>query len=58
MNHAGMRPVLGDATTDADGKATIPFQWMMGGDWIVTVSVTLPDDSEVSQEFNVSVSGM
>lgn len=57
MNHAGMRPELGEATTDADGKATIPFEWSMGGDWIVTVSVTLPDSSEVSQEFPVSVSG-
>lgn len=57
MNHAGMTPVLGDAITDADGKATIPFNWSMGGDWIVTITVTLPDDSEVSQEFPVSVSG-
>ncbi|MCC6802716.1 MAG: FixH family protein [Anaerolineae bacterium] len=55
MNHAGMRPVLGEATTDADGKAIIPFRWSMGGDWVVTITVTLPDSSEVSQEFDVSV---
>lgn len=55
MNHAGMRPVLGEATTDADGKATIPFRWSMGGDWVVTITVTMPDSSEVSQEFDVSV---
>lgn len=55
MNHAGMQPVLGEATADADGKATVPFQWTMGGDWIVTITVTLPDGSEVSQTFDVSV---
>ncbi|MFN8560534.1 MAG: FixH family protein [Anaerolineae bacterium] len=55
MNHAGMRPVLGDATTAADGTATIPFNWTMGGDWVVTVTVTLPDGSEVSQQFDQSV---
>ena len=55
MNHAGMRPVLANAVTDADGKANIPFTWSMGGDWIVTVTVTLPDGSEVSQEFNFTV---
>lgn len=55
MSHAGMRPALGDATTDADGTATIPFNWTMGGDWIVTVTVTLPDGSEVSQQFDQSV---
>ncbi len=55
MNMAGMAPVLGSATTDAQGKAEIPFKWSMGGDWIVTVTVTLADGSEVSQDFNVSV---
>ncbi len=56
MNMAGMAPVLGSAKTDADGKASVPFKWSMGGDWIVTVTVTLADGSEVSQDFNVSVS--
>jgi hypothetical protein len=55
MTHAGMRPVLVDATTDASGSVSIPFTWTMGGDWIVTVSVTLPDGSEVAQQFDVSV---
>lgn len=55
MTHAGMRPVLAEATTDASGGARIPFEWTMGGDWIVTIVVTLPDGSEVSQQFNVSV---
>ncbi|MBI1256055.1 MAG: hypothetical protein GC204_01165 [Chloroflexi bacterium] len=56
MTHAGMRPVIADAaSTDAQGKVDIPFKWSMSGDWIVTVTVTLPDKSEVSQDFNVTV---
>ncbi len=55
MTHAGMKPVLGSAVTDAQGKAAIPFRWSMGGDWIVTVTVTLMDQSQVSQEFDLTV---
>ena len=56
MTHAGMRPVIADATsTDAQGKVDVPFKWSMSGDWIVSVTVTLPDKSEVSQDFNVTV---
>lgn len=55
MTHAGMRPELAGAVTDAQGLAVIPFRWSMSGDWIVTVTVTLADSSEVSQEFNLSV---
>ncbi len=57
MNHAGMKPVLADGTTAADGTVEVPFNWSMGGDWIVTVTVTLPDGSEVSQDFDYTVSG-
>ncbi len=58
MNHAGMKPVLADGTTGDDGTVDVPFAWSMGGDWIVTVTVTLPDGSEVSQDFNYTISGM
>ncbi len=58
MNHAGMKPVLADGTTSADGTVEVPFAWSMGGDWIVTVTVTLPDGSEVSQDFDYSIAGM
>src|SRR4051812_12023618 len=36
MTHAGMKPILGSVVTDAQGKASLPFRWTMGGDWIVT----------------------
>ena len=52
MTHAGMAPVLASDKTDAQGKLSLPFKWSMGGDWIVTVTVTLADGSQVSQDFN------
>ena len=56
MTHAGMRPIIVDATkTDAQGKVDIPFKWSMSGDWIVSVTVTLADNSQVSQDFNLTV---
>ena len=56
MRHAGMRPVIADASkTDAEGKVVIPFKWSMSGDWIVSVTVTLADNSQVAQDFNITV---
>ena len=55
MNHAGMRPSLGDGITDDQGQVSIPFDWTMAGDWTVTITVTLADGSDVSQDFPVTV---
>ncbi len=55
MNMAGMPPVLGSDRTNAQGEISLPFKWSMGGDWIVTVTVTLADKSQVSQTFNMTV---
>lgn len=42
MTHAGMQPVLPDAVTEAeDGVYAIPFEFTMGGDWIIEVEVLL-----------------
>jgi hypothetical protein len=56
MNHAGMVPVIGE-TSEAEEANTyrVPFHWSMGGDWILTVEVTLADGSKVSEEFTVTV---
>ena len=43
------------AKTDAQGKLSLPFKWSMSGDWMVTVTVTLADKSQVSQDFTVTV---
>ncbi len=56
MTHAGMRPIIPDAaSTDAQGKLVVPFKWSMSGDWIVSVTVTLADKSQIAQDFNVTV---
>ena len=56
MTHAGMRPTIVDAvTTDAQGKLVLPFKWSMSGDWIVSVTLTLADKSQIAQDFNVTV---
>jgi hypothetical protein len=56
MTHAGMRPIIADAaTTDAQGKLVLPFKWSMSGDWIVSVTVTLADNTQVAQDFNITV---
>jgi hypothetical protein len=49
MNHAGMQPVLGKAAQGVNGVYAVPFEWTMGGDWVVTVDVTLADGATFSQ---------
>ena len=58
MDHAGMVPVIREDITDnEDGVYRIPFEWTMGGDWIVVVEVTLPDETIAAQEFNFVITG-
>lgn len=56
MAHAGMVPSIGTATaaaTPGDYDATL--EWTMAGDWIVTVTATLPDGRMATEEFDVRV---
>lgn len=55
MNHAGMVPVDGSATTGVDGIASVPFEWTMGGDWILAVTVTTADGITVIGQVNAQV---
>jgi hypothetical protein len=55
MNHAGMEPVLADVEGGEGGTYEVPFEWTMGGDWVVTVTATLPDERIVSRTFDLSV---
>jgi len=57
MTHTGMVPVLSSAKTGIDGEYAIPFEWTMGGDWILTVTVSMPDGSLVERNFNLVVDG-
>lgn len=55
MTHAGMVPVLAQTAAGEAGRYAVPFEWTMGGDWIVTVQVTLPDGRQFSREMPVTV---
>jgi hypothetical protein len=55
MSHAGMVPVFGDAQEQGDGIYLVPFEWTMAGDWILTVSGTLGDDSRFEDQIQVVV---
>lgn len=57
MTHAGMVPVLSSAKAGIDGNYAIPFEWTMGGDWILTVNVLLPDGALIERNFNLVVDG-
>ena len=56
MNHAGMVPVLRTIEEAGTGEFRVPFEWTMGGEWIVTVTATLDDDRVVEQDFELNVS--
>ncbi|MCU0513123.1 MAG: FixH family protein [Anaerolineae bacterium] len=57
MTHAGMIPVIRENITLADGRAVVPFEWTMGGDWFIEVTVTLPDGTSARQTFDYAVTG-
>lgn len=56
MNHAGMAPVIRDVEQATDGLYHVPFEWTMGGEWIVTVAAQLADGQTVEERFDLSVS--
>jgi hypothetical protein len=55
MTHAGMRPVFTGNSGGDSGVYRMPFNWSMGGDWIITVTVLLADNVEIKREFKVTV---
>ena len=57
MIHDGMVPVLSSVKTGADGEYAVPFEWTMGGDWILTVNVAMPDGLMVEKAFDLVVDG-
>lgn len=50
MDHASMTPVLGETAQSQNGVYEVPFNWSMGGGWIVEVTATLPDNQGIAQE--------
>jgi hypothetical protein len=55
MNHAGMVPVNAETGESSGGEYTVPFEWTMGGDWIVTVEATLADGTVVTRTFDTTI---
>lgn len=51
MTHAGMVPILAETENGDKGLYQIPIEWSMGGDWIITVQVTLPDGTVAEKTF-------
>jgi hypothetical protein len=56
MEHEGMMPVNGATSESNNGVYAIPFDWTMGGGWILNVTVMLPDNRGiVADQFELSV---
>jgi YtkA-like protein len=55
MSHAGMSPVFADAVESqgTPGAYTAAFTFSMGGDWVLLVSVVLPDGRRTSRRIEV-----
>ena len=55
MDHAGMLPVFAEAAAAVNGVFTIPFEWTMGGGWIVEASLRLENGQLVRQTFEFEI---
>lgn len=60
MTHAGMVPVIEEGrargfATDQNGRYAMPFNFNMGGDWIITGTATLQDGTVITGRLNTSV---
>ncbi len=53
MSHAGMVPVFGEARESGPGRYESTLDFTMGGDWVITVHLTLPDGRKVERQFDV-----
>ena len=54
MSHAGMAPVLADATESAPGVYDLQFAFTMQGDWVLLVSAALPEGARVERRIDVA----
>jgi hypothetical protein len=57
MSHAGMQPVLAEASGAANGVYEAQWMWTMAGDWFVTVTAALPDGRTLVRRFDLTVAG-
>ena len=55
MTHAGMVPILAEVDGGDDGVYSVPFEWTMAGDWVVTVDIQLADGTKAQKRFDMAV---
>lgn len=56
MDHAGMTAINREINQSTNGEYHIPFEWSMGGGWIVEVTAQLPGETgETSKTFEFFV---
>lgn len=56
MDHEGMIPADGESISGQNGMYHVPFEWTMGGGWILEVTVTLPDNAGIAtKRFDLNV---
>ena len=53
MTHAGMAPVLADATERTPGVYDLLFEFTMPGDWVLLVSAVAPRDGRIEHRIDV-----
>jgi hypothetical protein len=56
MTHAGMIPILAETSGGDNGLYQLPIEWPMGGDWVLTVQVALPDGTLAEEIFPLTIS--
>ena len=55
MSHAGMKPVIVEAVPGEAGAYSIPFEFSMAGDWLITLSAVLPDGRSLIRTYPIRV---
>lgn len=55
MDHAGMTPVIRDASESNNGVFSVPFEWTMGGAWTVEVTLTLDNEEVVTETYDYEI---
>lgn len=55
MDHEGMSPFDAQASEGTSGEYRVPFEWTMGGGWVITVTAQLSGGGEVSKSFDFFV---
>lgn len=57
MTHPGMAPVMSQSEEIEPGLYRVPFNWTMGGDWVLSITCDLPDGRRFQRTIEVPVFG-